>query len=77
MLLAALHLNIPPCSSPAGPMEAGRVIVGEDGTVESRLDLVDAMVKAVDPSVTDQFLQQVEENACHLAPAPACSRPTR
>jgi len=64
MLLAALRLNIPTVFVSGGPMEAGRVIVGEDGTVESRLDLVDAMVKAVDPSVTDQFLQQVEENAC-------------
>ena len=64
MLLAALRLNIPTVFVSGGPMEAGRVVVGDDGTVESRLDLVDAMVKAVDSSVTDEFLQQIEENAC-------------
>jgi dihydroxy-acid dehydratase len=64
MLLAALRLNIPTVFVSGGPMEAGRVIVGEDGTVESRLDLVDAMVKAVDSSVSDQQLQLIEENAC-------------
>ncbi len=64
MLLAALRLNLPTVFVSGGPMEAGRVIVGEDGTVQSRLDLVDAMVKAVDPSVSDDLLQQIEENAC-------------
>ena len=39
MLLAALRLNIPTVFVSGGAMEAGRVVVGEDGTVQSRLDL--------------------------------------
>jgi len=64
MLLAALRLNIPTVFVSGGPMEAGRVIVGEDGTVRSRLDLVDAMVKAVDQNVSDEEIKSIEENAC-------------
>ena len=64
MLLAALRLNIPTVFVSGGPMEAGRVIVGEDGTVRSRLDLVDAMVKAVDQNVSDEEIDSIEKNAC-------------
>lgn len=64
MLLAALRLNIPTVFVSGGPMEAGRVVVAEDGTVESRLDLIDAMYKAVDKNVSDSELTMVEENAC-------------
>ena len=64
MLLAALRLNIPTVFVSGGPMEAGRVVVGEDGTVRSRLDLIDAMVKAVDQNVSDEEITSIEENAC-------------
>ncbi len=64
MLLAALRLNIPTVFVSGGAMEAGRVVVAEDGTVQSRLDLIDAMYKAVDTSVSDSELTTVEENAC-------------
>lgn len=64
MLLAALRLNIPTVFVSGGAMEAGRVVVGEDGTVQSRLDLVDAMVKAVDRNVSDAEIDAIEKNAC-------------
>lgn len=61
MLLAAMRLNIPTIFVSGGPMESGE---GIEGVVEHRLDLVDAMVMAVDDSVTDDALAQVEKNAC-------------
>ncbi len=64
MLLAALRLNIPTVFVSGGAMEAGRVVVGEDGKVQSRLDLIDAMVKAVDREVSDAEITSIEENAC-------------
>ncbi len=64
MLLAALRLNIPTVFVSGGAMEAGRVVVGEDGTVRTRLDLIDAMVKAVDQNVSDEEIASIEENAC-------------
>ena len=56
MLLAALRLNIPTVFVSGGPMEAGRA--------ETRLDLIDAMVKAVDDSVSDAEIQTIEQAAC-------------
>jgi dihydroxy-acid dehydratase len=64
MLLAALRLNIPTVFVSGGAMEAGRVVVGEDGKVQARLDLIDAMVKAVDREVSDSEITAIEENAC-------------
>ena len=69
MLLAALRLNIPTVFVSGGPMEAGRVLGAQvvpggpepDG---ARLDLIDAMVKAVDATVSDEALAAIEENAC-------------
>ena len=61
MLLAAMRLNIPTIFVSGGPMESGE---GIEGVVEHRLDLVDAMVMAVDDSVSDTALAQVEKNAC-------------
>jgi dihydroxy-acid dehydratase len=72
MLLAALRLNIPTVFVSGGAMEAGKVkhspINGgspdEQGGLIPRLDLVDAMVKAVDPNVEDEDLMAIEQNAC-------------
>ncbi|MCB2174445.1 MAG: dihydroxy-acid dehydratase [Actinomycetales bacterium] len=64
MLLAALRLNIPTVFVSGGAMEAGRVVVGDDGKVQARLDLIDAMVKAVDREVSDSEITSIEENAC-------------
>lgn len=57
MLMAAMRLNIPAVFVSGGPMEAGVVD-------EKQLDLVDAMVMAADLKISDEYLAQVEENAC-------------
>ncbi|TVO68781.1 dihydroxy-acid dehydratase [Denitromonas ohlonensis] len=61
MLMAALRLNIPVIFVSGGPMEAGKV--KWDNKVIS-LDLVDAMVKAADESVSDEEVAAVERSAC-------------
>ena len=61
MLLAAMRLNIPTIFVSGGPMESGAAV---DGVVEHRLDLIDAMVMAVDDSVSDNQLASIEANAC-------------
>jgi len=63
MLLAALRLNIPTVFVSGGPMEAGKAHVFE-GVATTRLDLIDAMYKAVDDSVTDEQMHTIEANAC-------------
>ncbi len=62
MLLAALRLNIPTVFVSGGPMESGKATVS-DGTA-TRLDLVDAMVKAVDSSVSEADITTIEQSAC-------------
>ena len=64
MLLAALRLNIPTVFVSGGPMEAGKAIIGEDGTAATRLDLIDAMIKSVDDTVSDEEITQIEQSAC-------------
>ncbi|WP_328986422.1 dihydroxy-acid dehydratase [Thiorhodovibrio winogradskyi] len=61
MLMAALRLNIPTVFVSGGPMEAGKVIRGEQ---EEHLDLVDAMVAAADPNRTDAEVAEYERSAC-------------
>ncbi len=61
MLMAAMRINIPAIFVSGGPMEAGRVMLKNR---EMRLDLVDAMVKAVDPDETDEDLTVIERSAC-------------
>jgi len=61
MLMAALRLNIPTVFVSGGPMEAGKTVIrGET----RHLDLVDAMVAAVDASVSDAESEQMERSAC-------------
>ncbi len=57
MLMAAMRLNIPTIFVSGGPMEAG-----QNG--EEKFDLVDAMVLAADPSVSDERIAMVEKVAC-------------
>ena len=65
MLLAALRLNIPTVFVSGGPMEAGTAVIDPDtSTASTRLDLIDAMVKAVDQNVPDDELGRIEANAC-------------
>ncbi|MDZ7822889.1 MAG: dihydroxy-acid dehydratase [Ahrensia sp.] len=61
MLMAALRLNIPCVFVSGGPMEAGKVLLGEN---EHALDLVDAMVAAADDSVSQEHLDKIERSAC-------------
>lgn len=57
MLMAAMRLNIPAVFVSGGPMEAGSY-KGEN------LDLIAAMVKGADPTVSDEELAEVENRAC-------------
>ncbi len=61
MLMAALRLNIPAVFVSGGPMEAGRV--HHRGEV-TKADLVDAIVAAADPQVSDEQLAAIESAAC-------------
>ena len=61
MLMAALRLNIPTIFVSGGPMEAGKVNwQGE----ERAIDLIDAMIVAADPTVSDEQSEAVERSAC-------------
>ena len=57
MMLAAMRLNIPTIFVSGGPMEAG--VMGA-----AKLDLIDAMVKSADPSVSDEEVAKIESAAC-------------
>jgi dihydroxy-acid dehydratase len=65
MLMAAMRLNIPVVFVSGGPMEAGKVVkvVGNDKKI-IKLDLIDAMIKAGDSSVSDADVAEVERSAC-------------
>ena len=62
MLMAAMRLNIPAVFVSGGPMEAGQY-KGEN------LDLITAMIKGADSTVSDDELAEVENRAC-----PGCGR---
>ncbi len=57
MLMAAMRLNIPTVFCSGGPMEAGKWR-GENA------DLITAMVKGADKSVSDEELKEIESCAC-------------
>ncbi|MDP1657167.1 MAG: dihydroxy-acid dehydratase [Hylemonella sp.] len=59
MLMAAMRLNIPVVFVSGGPMEAGKTKLGV-----IKLDLIDAMVMAADPKVSDEEVAEVERSAC-------------
>ncbi|MDD9876318.1 MAG: dihydroxy-acid dehydratase [Magnetovibrio sp.] len=61
MLMAAMRLNIPAVFVSGGPMEAGKMIV--DGE-EKKADLIDAMIQAANPDVSDEEALQYERSAC-------------
>ncbi|MEP3245184.1 MAG: dihydroxy-acid dehydratase [Sneathiella sp.] len=61
MLMAAMRLNIPVVFVSGGPMEAGKGMA--DGK-EIGLDLVDAMMQAGDPTISDEEVAEVERSAC-------------
>ena len=57
MLMAAMRLNIPVVFVSGGPMEAGE----RNG---QQIDLIDAMMKAGDESVSDEEVEAIENSAC-------------
>ena len=57
MLMAAMRLNIPAVFVSGGPIEAGEW----NG---QHLDLIDAMIKSADSSVSDEDVAQIENHAC-------------
>ncbi len=61
MLMAAMRLNIPVVFVSGGPMEAGKVN-WKDQTI--KVDLIDAMIKAGDKSVSDAEVDEFERSAC-------------
>ncbi|NKC33096.1 dihydroxy-acid dehydratase [Falsiroseomonas selenitidurans] len=61
MLMAAMRLNVPTIFVSGGPMEAGKVV--HRGQKRS-VDLIDAMIAAADPTVTDAEVEVIERSAC-------------
>ena len=57
MLMASMRLNIPTVFCSGGPMEAGRW-KGENA------DLITAMVKGADTSVSDEEMREIESRSC-------------
>src|SRR3546814_13015507 len=70
MLMAAMRLNIPTVFVSGGPMEAGKVLDAGTGKVLAKLDLVDAMIQAADPAITDEQADEVDPRACPTAGSP-------
>ena len=62
MLMAAMRLNIPTIFISGGPMESGKMTAA-DGTTR-KLDLIDAMMDAADPTVADETISAIERLAC-------------
>ncbi len=59
MLNAAMRLNIPVIFVSGGPMEAGKTRLSEHA-----IDLIDAMVIAVDDSASEEKVMEYERSAC-------------
>ncbi len=57
MLMATMRLNIPTVFVSGGPMEAGEL-------GDAHLDLIDAMIKSADESVSDADVETIERSAC-------------
>jgi dihydroxy-acid dehydratase len=57
MLMATMRLNIPTIFVSGGPMEAGEL-------GNQHLDLIDAMIKAADDSVSDEEVSAIERATC-------------
>ena len=59
MLMAAMRLNVPVIFVSGGPMEAGKTKLAGH-----KIDLIDAMVIAADPTVSDETVADYERSAC-------------
>jgi len=62
MLMAAMRLNIPAVFVSGGPMEAGKVKLSNN--IVKAVDLIDAMIVAADPKVSDADVEEYERSAC-------------
>ena len=58
MLMASLRLNIPTIFVSGGPMESGKLVTADGAT--RKLDLIDAMMDAADPTVADETISAIE-----------------
>jgi dihydroxy-acid dehydratase len=61
MMMAAMRVNIPTIFVSGGPMEAG--LFNKNGQTE-KVDLIDAMMRAADDTVSDQDIANLEKIAC-------------
>jgi dihydroxy-acid dehydratase len=61
MLNAALRLNIPAIFISGGPMESGKSVIQNQ---EVHLDLIDAMISAANPAMSDEDVMTMERSAC-------------
>src|SRR3954447_7975711 len=61
MLMAAMRLNVPVVFVSGGPMEAGKTRLAGN---EVKVDLISAMVKSGDESVSDADVDSIERSAC-------------
>jgi dihydroxy-acid dehydratase len=61
MLMAAMRLNIPTIFVSGGPMEAGKTQLS---TGSAKLDLIDTMIAAADPNLSDEDVAKMESEAC-------------
>jgi dihydroxy-acid dehydratase len=61
MLMASMRLNIPTVFVTGGPMEAGKTKIGGK---DLQIDLVDAMVAAGTPGISDKDVLEYERFAC-------------
>ncbi len=61
MLMAAMRLNVPTIFVSGGPMEAGKLA---HGGKERAIDVVDAMIAAANPNVSDEEALEYERAAC-------------
>ncbi|MDR1311151.1 MAG: dihydroxy-acid dehydratase [Burkholderiaceae bacterium] len=63
MLMAALRLNIPALFVSGGPMEAGKLPERFQSEIK-RVDLIDAMIQAGNPHMSDDAVMDYERTAC-------------
>ncbi|MBS1169206.1 MAG: ilvD [Burkholderiaceae bacterium] len=69
MMMASMRLNIPTIFVSGGPMEAGKTKEALRGREQGsqkviKIDLIDAMIQAGDPGVTDDEVMSFERSAC-------------
>ena len=67
MLMAAMRLNIPSIFVSGGPMEAGKILGAFHGQSDKNVinvDLIDTMIQAGNPNITDEQVADYERSAC-------------